>query len=484
MKKRLFAVLMAVCLVFGTCTLFASAAIDAGKYLKGDESALKIATEGTDFNKSLSITAKSGATLPLGTTTLTAENIDDVFTFKSGSSTVKYEGNLDQYITITATVDASGNVEITGAEQKKTITIYEVSTKIDADAPIKYDDYKENLIKDEKHIYKDADVLALEGTKNTVTFVAKLHSLTTGVRFFGSTYNNLVASEIAQVTAVYTRNGGEPVTSVTNKVEDLMTGETVSLTASLKDIETNSKFYKFYCWVDGSGTVLETNETITWTAGSSPSAVYATYVEIVDRVRINYSAGENGSIVYNESREVFKGEGQVSVLEGKEATFTFVPDEGYEVAKVIINGDKDVASFLSVFDGGFSLEALKDLINATNKEVYSYTFTAEQLTGDIDVIRSVEVTFQKVAALETPTGKDLPTVAPEGITLATGVAGDEAEGGEGADATTVPAENNASNGGSDDGIVNPQTGSASVVAVFAVLSVAAGAAFVTSRKKD
>ena len=166
----------------------------------------------------------------------------------------------------------------------------------------------------------------------------------------------------------------------------------------------------------------------------------------------------------------------MSIMEGRDATFTFVPDEGYEVATVVIDGEKNVASLLTLLSD-FSLEALKDLINATNKEVYSYTFK------NITVPHTITVTFQKIAALEAPDGKDLPTVAPEGITLATGVAGEEAEGGD-AEATTVPAEKNNASNGSDDGIVNPQTGSASAVAVFAVLSVAAGAAFVTSKKKD
>lgn len=493
MKKRLFAVLMAVCLVLSTCVLFASAATTnykVGDYLIGSDDSLKVAKSGTDYNIALTISAKSNATLPVGTTTLSASNIDDVFTFKAGTKTVKYSGTLDKYITIDATVDSTGTlVTINDISQESAGKAYVVATAFDDESPIAHSKCSDYLEADKVSydLYDDADVLAMKGKTNSVKLVSKLQSLTTGVRFFGSTYNNLVASEIAQVEAVYTRNGNE-VKSVTNKIEDLMTGEEVNLTASLKFADKdedgkndNEKFYAFYCWVDASGTVLSTSKSITWVAGTSPSAVYATFVETVDRVRISYSAGENGKIVYNEGREIFKGDGQISVLEGKEATFTFVPDEGYEVATVVINGKKNVSSILNLLSD-FSLEALKDLINATNKEVYSYTFTAEELTGNVEMVRSIAVTFQKVEALEAPDGKDLPTVAPEGITLATGVAGEEAEGN--ADATTVPAEKNNGSDGSSDGIVNPQTGSASAVAVFAVLSVAAGAAFVTSRKKD
>ncbi len=497
MKKRLFAVLMAVCLVLSTCVLFASAATNykSGSYLIGDDSALKIAKDGTDYNVALTVSKKSNATLPIGTTTLSASDIDAVFTFKAGTKTVKYEGTLDKYITITATVDAAGTtVTIDNIEQKSAGSAYVVKTAFDDETPIAYTACKDYLEegKTEYNLYDDADVLEIKGTTNSVKLVAKLHSLTTGVRFFGSTYNNLVASEIAKVTANVERQvgGASTVTiSATNKIEDLMTGDKVTLTAALKDEAADGEFYGFYCWVDGSGTVLSTAKTITWTAGSSTSAIYATFVELKNRVEIDYSAGENGSILYNESREIFKGDGQISVMEGRTASFTFVPDEGYEVASVIIDGEKNIASlknidFSALLDdiiNGTDNSGIRDLINATNKEVYSYTFSADQLAYE-NGNHSIVVTFQKIAALEAPTGKDLPTVAPEGITLATGVAGEEADG-EGSDATTVPAENNGSNGASD-GIVNPQTGSASAVAVFAVLSVAAGAAFVTSKKKN
>ena len=302
MKKRLFAVLMAVCLVFGTCTLFASAAIDAGKYLKGDESALKIATEGTDFNKSLSITAKSGATLPLGTTTLTAENIDDVFTFKSGSSTVKYEGNLDQYITITATVDDSGNVEITDAEQKKTITIYEVATKIDADAPIKYDDYKDSLIKDEKPIYKDADILALIGTRNSVRTKAVMCSLTTGIQIQGTTLD----ADLSETTEIFVRveryNGGYTDYSISKEymIDGIMTGDQVYL--SIESAQNTNSPYEFYCWINKLGDVLSTSPTILWTAGSNQdNYIYAVFVENSNYFAIDASLN---SLTYKETLQL------------------------------------------------------------------------------------------------------------------------------------------------------------------------------------
>ena len=105
---------------------------------------------------------------------------------------------------------------------------------------------------------------------------------------------------------------------------------------------------------------------------------------------------------------------------------------------------------------------------------------------------TIEVTFMPIENFEVPSGKELPTIEAEGITLATGANGEGGEGGEGGGAnganggTTVPAEGGAAgNGGSAvGGVVNPATGSTGAIAVFAALSVAAAAAFVTAKKKE
>jgi len=146
------------------------------------------------------------------------------------------------------------------------------------------------------------------------------------------------------------------------------------------------------------------------------------------------------------------------------------------VSKVLIDG-KNVISFLSLVDSTDLLKSLKILINASNKETYTYTF--EKVAAD----HTIEVEFAPIENFEAPSGLELPTVEAEGIELETGAA--DAKDADGKDATTVPAENGAAaNGSAVGGVVNPATGSGSAVAVFAVLTVAAGAAFVTMKKKE
>ena len=262
-----------------------------------------------------------------------------------------------------------------------------------------------------------------------------------------------------------------------------MPGDTVTLKASLKD-EAEKEYYGFYCWVDGSGNVLSTSDTVEHTVDGTDVAFYATYVELKDRFTIDYTSNGDGKVIYNEGREVFSGDAQISVLGGRDATFTFVPDEGFEVAKVVIDGKTDVASFKSInleklLQG--DLSSLKNLINATNKETYCYTFPK------VGADHTIEVTFAPIENFEAPSGLDLPTVEAEGITLATGADAENGEGGNsGSGATTVPAEDGAAGNGGNaaGGVVNPATGSTGAIAVFAVLSVAAGAAFVTMKKKE
>ena len=100
--------------------------------------------------------------------------------------------------------------------------------------------------------------------------------------------------------------------------------------------------------------------------------------------------------------------------------------------------------------------------------------------------------FVKTAVLTAPEGLEMETIEAEGLTLATGAAGENkgdsaaAGGNGGTGGTTLPAEDGAAGGSGSavGGVVNPATGSTGAITVFAVLSLAAGAAFVTARKKE
>lgn len=503
MKTRVLAVLLAVCMIAGTCVLSASAAtyeFKADTYVmkidpNGDFTAgnLKQVKAGTDYNIPVTAEAKDDIELSSATKKIDASNVDSLVKFKKTGTTTTYsfKSELSKYIKITnGSFGGEDNktASITFEEKvpENNVTVYKVNTAISTD------DYSANVADNLSSTGVTARMYIL--TPSSVTAVVskwtnKLSSVTMGVRFFGDTYNNLVASEIAKVTAVVERKSGATTTtnsSVTNVIKDLMIGDVLTLKAELKDPATESEFYGFYCWVDGSGNVLSTSPTITHTVDGSDVGFYATFVELKNRYTIDYKSNGNGKVVYTEGREVFSGDAQISVLEGRDATFTFVPDEGYEVAKVLIDGKTDIASFKTVALAKLltgKLAALKTLINATNKDVYSYTFP--KVMGD----HTIEVTFMPIENFEVPSGKELPTIEAEGITLATGANGEGGEGGEGGGAnggTTVPAEGGAAgNGGSAvGGVVNPATGSTGAIAVFAALSVAAAAAFVTAKKKE
>lgn len=487
MKKKVLAVLLAVCMIVSTCVLFASAASFAvNSYVEkiNDSGSLTAdnlrAVSSSTFNIEVTVTEKDSVSLNTGTSKVSADNVDSIFTFKNGSTTLTFAKNLKDYYEVKGTITGN-DISVTFTDKDaNNLEIYRVDTAIadgETDVSAKLSPYSPAVK------YKLSDY----SKKATVDdWVSKLCSLTMGVRFFGKTYDNLVASEIAVVTASVERKSGAAAStvtsSVTNKIEDLMIGDKVTLTASLKNADEKD-YYAFNCWVDGSGNVVGTDAKKEVTIDGNSVTYYATFVELKNRFTISYSATGNGKLVYAEGREVFSGDAQISVMEGRDATFTFVPDEGYEVAHVYIDKgtayEKDVASFMYLVDSTDLLASLKELIAATDKDNYTYKFA--NVTGN----HTIEVVYQKVKVLEEPSGKDLPTVPAEGITLATGA--DDANGGSAnGDATTVPAENGAAaNGGSAaSGVVNPATGSTGAIAVFATLSVAACAAFVTAKKKE
>ena len=479
MRKKILAIALAVCMIASTCILFASAAaysvgsyvqkINTNSSLTNDN--LKAATKGTDFDAVVPVTPKTSISMNTGSTEVNADNVDTLFTFKRGTATLTYAGALVTYFDVTGTI--SGNTATATFSDKAAngMTVYKVITAIDASDT----DVSAKLAEETDH---SRYILDGSGTYSATIskWVTKLSSLTMGVRFYGEQYKNLVAAEIAKVTASVKRQSGavqNVTTSVSNTINDLLPGDTVTLTTSLKN-DADAEFYAFNCWVDGSGNVVSTDKTITYTADGNSASLYAAYVELKNRFVVDYSSEGKGKVVYEEAREVFDGDAQISVMEGKNATFTFVPDEGYEVSKVMIDG-KNVISFLSLVDSTNLLKSLKILINASNKETYKYTF--EKVASD----HTIEVVFAPIENFEAPSGLELPTVAPEGIELETGA---DAENG-GSNGTTVPAENGAAaNGSAVGGVVNPATGSGSAIAVFAVMTVAAGAAFVTMKKKE
>jgi uncharacterized protein YndB with AHSA1/START domain len=384
---------------------------------------------------------------------------------------------------------------------------------------------------------KNSDTITIYNVK----LVEQLHSLSMGLQFYGDhTYTNISASEIAQIESRYTLidgnglNKGTEIVSHVNSIYDLYEGQRIQLTAKLKDPK-DAEDYGFKCWVDGSNNIIEKTPTIYWEAGSDPSPIYAVFEEKKGRVRINYSWEGEGAIAYQESTSNDKvltrsllnktdgqhtdnnttyNNGQISVLQGHTVTFVFTPKEGYEVSHVYVDrkgtGTKiDVASFKSIIlnDGfGPSLAALKEMISATganrtftieadkNRQeqiYYKFTFTSDDTTGEANNIRSIHVEFAPIKVYEAPTGKELPTVEPEGVTLATGAAPENAEGANGGAATTLPPENGAAgaNGASplSGSVVNPATGSGSgtgAIAVFTTLSLAAAGAFVTVKKRN
>lgn len=522
MKKKVLAALLAVCMILSTCVLYASAAgetVPVGTILIKEGTTYKKATKGTDYEIAIKVSAKeSPKGISKGADTLTSSEIDNIFDFKKSSSNtpVKYKGEIENTLSLKYTIvkgTDSAKVTIVGVSYDTEMTnLYKVTKDFSyggTDEPTSLtaavkDDNIEAVTGQYKYSLENANA----SVNASVSLAAKLHTVTTGVRFFGANSKNLVANEIAKVTVyvhrdVYGNNDkGEPIykKAVSDTISDLADGDLVYFETQLKDAD-NQKFYAFNCWINGSNEVQEKGEnkpigdfdvhrTKVYTV-SGDIALYANYVEIVDRHTISFSCEGEGAIVYADgeksiaNREVFTGEGQVSVLDGRDAYFTFTPKEGYEVAHVYVDGEKDVTSFLTLVTSGNILDALQELIKAGTVTTEGVKASGTYTFKKVDKDHTIHVVFQKAQVLDAPSGKDLPTVAAEGITLATGADAENGDGENGG-ATTVPAEDGAAaNGGSAaSGVVNPATGSTGAIAVFATLSVAACAAFVTAKKKE
>ena len=527
MKKRVLAALLAVCMIVGTCVLFASAegektyATTSNSYKTVDSNGNSVSLSGKQFKDLAGLEQASASVnhelkkVDKPTLSVSAEKVDDsnvsglISGFNASDLYVASSGSLGpETKTVTFTVKVRPEKQYKYAILQ---TLKDASSEGDAAETPLVDGVHYNIA--EWNTIKDATdpPFTYQFTVDNIERTESLVNLKLGLRFYGdNSYVNLNADEIAIIKAQVVRKDPKEkgYTTYANTVFDLSDQDSVILTTYLKDAG-EADYYNFYGWVDGNGKILkkakDCTETVvdgvsqyTWNAcKANAGAVYAAYVEKVDRVTITYScSGEGDFRAFSDDREIAKiGGGEknmISVMKGRDVTFTFVPKEGWEVGKVVVDG-KNITSFASIdFTSASTLvKTIRAIINATYKDTVggqqesgSYTFESVSMPHDI------YVEFVPMAVLEAPSGLDLPTVEAEGITLATGAAAENGEGGEGGNGgnggTTVPAENGAAgNGGSAvSGVVNPATGSTGAIAVFAVLSVAAGAAFVTAKKKE
>ncbi|MCL2508595.1 MAG: hypothetical protein FWF05_05420 [Oscillospiraceae bacterium] len=318
----------------------------------------------------------------------------------------------------------------------------------------------------------------------TVTRSKTLYSLSMGIRKHGDKGNVLVADEIGWVSYKILNDQGQSVTTgIVDNLYDLASGTIVQLEAHLKP--EYAKYYKFSYWVDGNSQPnVQGEETKLNVTMNNNGSIFAVFTEIANRVTVTLDVGDNGKVVAssNNAYKIFNGDGVVSVFQGSSPTFVFFPDEGYEVAKVTVDGKEisNIKSLLtnigSIFNGSNLDEILaefKEFSNATNRDVYAYTYPKDQPQMN----SKISVTFIKSKVIDPAPGA---TYAP-GPDLSTS----PATSGSGDGSTTLPSEagnnNNAGDGGS--GVLNPATGSAPSIAVFATLSVAAAAAFVLIKKK-
>ncbi len=562
MKTRILAVLLAVCMIAGSCVLFASAEewkdsketyVSAGYYsedLVGKTYANAKAAISSGDVKSLtgvpkvhSIKPKEDSTLSVLDTKITKDNVSQVLEFDPAFDSSVFDVSSNSFSKDADTVKVTVSVKTDQRTAYQVKTTLEDGPKGTGENASKYKDQSSTPITETdcasvdahtiKRLRPDDDTYNLSSDAFTVTItvkdierVEKLVNINMGLRFYGdSGYKNLSASEIAQIEAVY-----DGKTMHVNTIPDVAQGTPIVLTASLKDPAQDGKDYRFKCWVDSDGTVLSRSSTFKdnktgsdYIAGQHANPIYAVFEELKSRIRINYSSDGNGTIAYQDetstnkvvTRSLLKSDdGQLSVMEGHKVKFVFTPDEGYEVAHVYVkrtggeSKETDVASFLTIMNPGESQSwwnALKVLINATNKDTYSYTFGTEDMSGFPNQIRSIRVVFQRI---ENFTDKDgnliiqgqelephaqLEPIKAEGLELETGAAaaaaangGEANPAGAAAGGTTLPAEDGAAGSGASaiSGVINPATGSTGAIAVFAALFAAAGVAVVTVKKKE
>ena len=483
MKKKVLAALLAICMIAGTCTLFASAAQET--YAKrndcfGEEIAGKTYFDVSKLDKVTAkkhkIVAKEDAELAASATKIDKKNITDL---------VSFDPSFDADIFDVSAVDNE-----TGGAIGPGTTDFKIKIKVKENKQWLYRVKATNGLQDESATVSSADKIVttddrareawhtiIGGTNDyeieiIVTDVERVEQLTSfqmGIRMYGdSSYKNLRAKEIAIIEAYvdrdsnyyqensdgfYTPTGSEDTKAndyrtYADTIYDLGSADQVILTTYLKDPKEQA-FYKFYGWVDGNGKVLQkvkdedaeigVNGTKKYSArfASNAGAVYAAYIEIADRVMINFTSTGKGKFQAfegNEQREYTKiggggDSGVVSVMVGRDVTFTFTPDEGYEVGQVTVDGVRIIS--LSNLAGKL-LEAWKEIVAATNRDALgaqqttgTYTFKNIQArNGDLSKPHEIKVEFVKTAVLTAPEGLEMETIEAEGLTLATGAAGE------------------------------------------------------------
>lgn len=377
--KKTVSVCIIICLLLGMFSFSSFAATFAvGDYVElknagGGLTAANIqkVTKGTDFNINVDVKAKPDIVLNSGTKEVNAANVDSIVEFKKGTATLTYAKDLAKYFNVYGTIDSSGNISVSFSEKSdNSVTVYKVTSSIDTqtDTDVSGKLSAEPAV---KYGLSSPSVAA-----KAATWISKLSSVKMGVRFFGSTYDNLDASEIAKVTAVVERMSGASnivTSSVANEISDLMPGDRVTLCASLNNYEDN-EFFGFYCWVDDAGNVLSTSNTIQYTADGSNGVFYAAFVELKDRFIIHVLQNENGSIEVEPQFGLFESNNQVSVLDGSDVTFRIIPNEGYDLAHLYIDGRTD------------ALTANAGQILFDEQGAYSYTFKRVYTDHSIEAV--------------------------------------------------------------------------------------------------
>ena len=506
MKKRVLAVLLAVMMIASSCVFLASASVKAGQYLlipAADYETNATVQQATELSAKPSVTAKTTPSMPAtnesGTIQITNSNYSDLVSVTPAGYTVALD--------FSGTLVKSSDKEASGTLRYALKNGYKL---FKTDVEVDDTDVLKTLVANGK-ITDVSDSTGGTVLLPTVKLINKLYAVKTGVHFSGKNTENLVYSEIAVVEAdVYRKSTGRTTTMVVDLINDLMLGDTVTLKTSLKGSageyvpgNTQDEFYKFSCWVDGSGEVISYSPTLTFEVTGNHEA-YAVYIEIVDRVRVSFETKGNGTVAVDtdeiSEREVFSGKKQVSVLKGKDITFNLTPDEGWQVGSVIVTDStgtsRNITSLVGLLTGETNWKALirATLTNTIGTTDKGGTIKAESLGtptytfSKIDQDYFIKVTFIEQAPMEAGEGKELPTIAAEGLTLMSAEeAVSEAEAAKAAngEGTTVPGENGvAGAGGASGSVVNPATGSSgSSVAVFAALSAAAAGAFVALKKK-
>ena len=154
---------------------------------------------------------------------------------------------------------------------------------------------------------------------------------------------------------------------------------------------------------------------------------------------ITATAGEGGTV---------DPSGEVVVVEGADKTFTITPDNGYEIAEAVVDGQA------------------VDLADVVNEDGTG-TYTFEKVDGD----HSIEITFEKTAVTPDP-GEDEPDNPADNPNTPSG---DNQQGNSGDN-----QQDNSDKVQSDD---STKTGDEAPIALLAILLIASGTALVAVRRR-